>query len=345
MLFRALKFATAAAYLYMLWLTFKFIIGELDWGLASGAIGISGFWLLMTGFRLRQLFSTYFDVFSRLKILVPMSIGLVFAALTLLLGVHWSFKAVAALELLAWLGVFIAYRRNRRNYIVAGQGPLPAECWVNPPAQILVPGDLILTSGRIATRMHEAVGHGEIVIPDEKGRLCCFSSYMEDGAVWHRAEAICNTKLKHGHYIVMRLKHPLTAAQIESARTKAYAMLKQNAAWREATNKRRAAIIAWLPLPASWKQKLTRRFQATGYDWPGLFIGTQAKGRWTCIAACLEVYHHLGVKTARYGTGLLGLGTGVLEPIMPVRFLADPAFRLLTTEDQRAYEAAKPAVK
>ncbi|MBY0357535.1 MAG: hypothetical protein K2W82_05990 [Candidatus Obscuribacterales bacterium] len=37
----------------------------------------------------------------------------------------------------------------------------------------------------------------------------------------------------------------------------------------------------------------------------------------------------MGVKTNSYGTGLLGFGTTLFDPIMPVRFLSDPAFQLL----------------
>lgn len=54
--------------------------------------------------------------------------------------------------------------------------------------------------------------------------------------------------------------------------------------------------------------------------------------RWTCIGAWLELYQRLGVQTNAYGTGLLGFGTTLFDPIMPVRFLSDPFFRLLSRE-------------
>ena len=59
-------------------------------------------------------------------------------------------------------------------------------------------------------------------------------------------------------------------------------------------------------------------------------MGRLTQDRWTCIGACLELYRRLGVPTASYGTGLLGFGTTLFDPIMPVRFLSDPAFRLLS---------------
>jgi hypothetical protein len=63
-------------------------------------------------------------------------------------------------------------------------------------------------------------------------------------------------------------------------------------------------------------------------------MGRVTKDHWTCVGACLEVYERLGIKTNQYGTGLFGYGTTLFDPIMPVRFLSDPAFTLLTTNDQ-----------
>ena len=63
-------------------------------------------------------------------------------------------------------------------------------------------------------------------------------------------------------------------------------------------------------------------------------MGRLVDHRWTCIGACLELYHRLGVRTNPYGTGLLGFGSTLFDPIMPVRFLSDPAFRLLDVPSQ-----------
>ncbi|HMO22904.1 MAG TPA: hypothetical protein PKC98_18230, partial [Candidatus Melainabacteria bacterium] len=95
---------------------------------------------------------------------------------------------------------------------------------------------------------------------------------------------------------------------------------------------------AWLnrlPMPQSFRQWLIRKFPMTGYDWTGLLIGQKHSDHWTCVGLCLELYHRLGMKTNQYGIGLFGLGTGLLDPIMPVRFLGDPAFRILSEEDKR----------
>lgn len=61
-------------------------------------------------------------------------------------------------------------------------------------------------------------------------------------------------------------------------------------------------------------------------------MGRVAVDHWTCIGACLELYKRMGVRTNAYGTGLLGFGTTLFDPVMPVRFLSDPAFELITKE-------------
>ncbi len=63
-------------------------------------------------------------------------------------------------------------------------------------------------------------------------------------------------------------------------------------------------------------------------------MGRTCENRWTCIGSALVLYHKLGVRTNPYGTGLLGFGTSILDPILPVRFLADPAFKLITIDEK-----------
>jgi hypothetical protein len=121
-------------------------------------------------------------------------------------------------------------------------------------------------------------------------------------------------------------------------------MLAENAAWRGRVNARRRRLVGLLPLPAGFKASLARHVESSGYDWLGLFMGRLAPHRWTCIGACLELYRRLGVRTAPYGTGLLGFGTTLFDPIMPVRFLSDPAFRLLRLGDAADSAAQRPSV-
>lgn len=338
---RLLKTSITLMQVAFLWLSYRILTGQLDSMVASAALVVSGFWLGLTALRLRSLLRTYFDHLSRLQILVPTVVGTLLAGLAIFAGKSTVFTALAAAELLGWLLVYIDYRRNRANYIIQGHGPMPKDAWVNPDAAALQPGDLILTSGRMAARLHDTVGHAELVIRSDDGRLHAFSAYMENGAVIHRLEAVTSKLRSHNvHYIALRLRKPLSEKQLCKAPAVALRLLALNAAWRDKTNHRRERLINSLPLPKSMKQWLVKKTHASGYDWAGLYIGTRAHDRWTCIAICLELLKTIGVPVGNYGTGLLGLGTGLFDPIMPVRLLGDKAYRLVDVNDRAAFEAA-----
>lgn len=341
MFYRIMKFAGQGSYLLLGWLTWLWFHGGLSWEFSLSCLLVSGFWLILTVLGMRQLFTTYFDLFSRLKVLLPLWIGIALAALAVLNTNSTSIFIGAGAELLAWGGVYALYRRNRKQYMVKGHGPLPKGTWINPPKEALQPGDLILTSGRIATRLHESVGHGEVVVKMEDGSLKAFSSYMEHGTVLNPVEVLTRKPESRGHYVVMRLAVPLTDEELELMPKLARIMLKENDRWRNEARATRDKVLGYLPLPRFVKNWIAKKLTVTGYDWFGLFTGRMAASHWTCIGACLQMYSRLGVKTNRYGTGLLGLGTGILEPIMPVRFLSDPAFKLLTEDDKARLVAAK----
>lgn len=334
MYYRLVKGATTAAYLSLILLTWMFVDGGLDWRLSLGCDIVSGLWLCLTRLQLGHLLKTYFDVLSRLELTLPLSIGVALSGLALVLPHHPVLRVVAAMEVLCWLYIYLSYRENRRRYMVQGHGPVPAGTWVSPPASALESGDLLLTSGRVAARLHESVGHAEMVLLSPDGRMMAFSSYMAAGIVLNPLADVTTATEQHGHYIVLRLRNALSPAAVKHAWEIAGEMRAANQAWRERMNRPRQRIINGLPLPSRWKQQLIRAVTATGYDWLGLFMGRLTKDHWTCVGACLELYRQLGIRTNPYGTGLLGLGTTLFDPIMPVRFLSDPALRLLTVEDK-----------
>jgi hypothetical protein len=337
--YRALKAADTIATLGLIWLSWRFLDDELHWKLAIGAAVLSGAWLALTSLRMNRLFTTYFDVLSRLEFVLPCALG-IGLALFAALDTHFAAtRVVAVSELAGWGVLVLLYRRNRRRYVRQGHGPVPAGCWVSPPAGVLEPGDLILTSGQVAAGLRESVGHGETVIRARDGTLLSFTSRMDRGALLHGVEAFTASLRERGHYIVLRPREGLAHEQIPRAEEIAHEMISANRSWAERANRRRRAILARLPLPAAWRDRLARRLHASGYDWLGLFMGRLAKDRWTCIGACLELYERLGLKTNPYGTGLLGFGTTLFDPIMPVRFLSDPAFRLLREEQGRTSDA------
>jgi hypothetical protein len=328
--FRLLKAGDTIAYLGLLWLSWRFVDGELHWRLSIGAVVLAGGWLLLTSVRINRLLATYFDVLSRLEVVIPAALGIALALFALVRSPHLATRAVAVLELGGWGVLLLRYRHNRRLFVRQGHGPVPAGCWVSPPATALEPGDLILTSGMVAAGLRESVGHGETVLRLGDGALVSFTSRMDQGALLHDVGAFTSALRTHGHYIVLRLRKELSPEQIRQAARIAEEMIAANQRWAGRVNHRREAIVAQLPLPAAWKAHLGRVAHSSGYDWLGLFMGRLADDRWTCIGACLELYRRLGVPTQSYGTGLLGFGTTLFDPIMPVRFLSDPSFRLLS---------------
>jgi hypothetical protein len=130
------------------------------------------------------------------------------------------------------------------------------------------------------------------------------------------------------------LKKPWSEEQKAEATRIAQSMVETNRAWADKENIKLDRVIAILPLPVAVKQKLKEVFKVTGYDWFGTFMGRVAKDRWTCIGACIELDRRMGVPLNYYGTGLLGFGTTFFDPILPVRFLSDPALVLITKSDQ-----------
>ncbi len=332
---RTLKAADTIAYLGLIWLSWRFLDDELHWKLAIAAALLSGAWLALTFLRMNRLFTTYFDILSRLEFVLPCGLGIGLALLAALDTHFTATRVVAGGELVAWTLLFLLYLRNRRRFVRQGHGPVPAGCWVSPPADVLEPGDLILTSGMVAARLRESVGHGETVLRARDGTLMSFTSRMDQGALMHGVENFTSSLRKSGHFIVLRPREKLSSEQVRRAEEIALEMIEDNRKWSERVNRRRRAILARLPLPAAWTERLARILHSSGYDWLGLFMGRLAKDRWTCIGACLEMYGRLGLKTNAYGTGLLGFGTTLFDPIMPVRFLSDPAFRLLREEQRR----------
>ncbi|MBK7747624.1 MAG: hypothetical protein IPI39_10285 [Candidatus Obscuribacter sp.] len=363
MINRLQKAAGSLAYLFLGYLSWKWFKGQLDFGFNLSCVILSLGWLLLTANGVGGLFRTYFDRLSRLKVQIPMTFGMFLSALVVftpwdpsgtishfsslsgLLGHLTSpLPLAASLELLGWLAIYFAYKRNARKFKQQGHGPLPKGTWVNPPVAALQQGDLILTSGRIATRLRESVGHGEVVVDLGGPELFTFSSFMERGAVIQPLKEVADQKLERGHFVALRLVKPINARQAALIPGLVQIMLEQNKLYIGEATAHRQAIYSRLHLPAWLTQWIDAKIPVTGYDWFGLFTGRLALNRWTCVGACLELYHRLGIKTKDYGTGLFGLGTGVLDPIMPVRFLDDPALRLLTEQDRAEFERQSSSI-
>jgi hypothetical protein len=322
------KAATTLAYVAALALTIRFFRGRLDLPFAAGCTILSGFWCLITRIKMAHFLQTYFDVFSRLEVVIPASLGILlsFAALFSLAvpAVHFTDGA----ELLVWIAIIVHYIKNKAKYVKQGYGPVPTGTWVSPPVSEMTAGDLILTNGAVARNLRESVGHAATLVEREDGKYA-ISSHMDRGCT---LEPIANVIGEvRGHYLVLKLAQTLDDDQKKRMAAIAEEMVRENQMWSAKRNAGWQVFMQSLPLSESVKNKIEKLYRCTGYDWFGMFYGRLAPHRWTCIGASLELYKRMGIKTNPYGTGLLGFGTTLFDPIMPVRFLNDPAFRLMMT--------------
>ena len=325
------KAANTVGYFAMLYLTWRFLTGHLDWQLANGCVVISACWLILTRIKADHLLQTYFDILSRMEMQLPVVTGFCLSAAALFSRAHPFDRYAAVAEIFGWIYIYWVYRVNQHKFKKQGFGPVPLNTWVSPPASALEAGDLILTSGNIAKQLHESVGHAEMVVEMPDGQLSLFSSYMDKGTRIHPLTDLTGPGYK-GHYVGLRLKAPWSAEQKVQATQIAEEMVETNRSWAAKENIKLDKVLNALPLPAGWKATLKDKLHVSGYDWFGTFMGRVAQDRWTCIGACIELYRRMGVPLNYYGTGLLGFGTTLFDPILPVRFLSDPALVLITKE-------------
>jgi len=323
-----IKCANSVGYFALLFLTWRFFTHKFDWKLGTGCLIVSTGWLMITRVKLDHLLQSYFDLLSRIEMQLPVVLGTGLSTVAILAPNHYLLKLLAVAEIVCWIAIFVKYRLNKAKFIKQGHGPVPKGTWITPPESVLRPGDLILTSGNVATELHESVGHAEMYLRGPDGAGLAFSSYMVNGAIIQPFQDAAR-RTKRGHYIALHLAEPWSEQRAQTAYETALEMVSANQRWAAKENEKLHKFVHLLPLPEGGKTFLEKVFHASGYDWFGTFMGRLADDRWTCIGACVELYHRMGVRTNSYGTGLLGFGTTVLDPILPVRFLADPAFRLI----------------
>jgi hypothetical protein len=341
--FASIKAANTIGYFGLLWLTARFAEHKLDWQLATGCVLLSACWLILTRIKIDHLLQTYFDILSRLEVQLPVLVGSLMSFIAALTHAHPYCRYVAIAEIFAWFYIWVLFRRNKSLFKKQGYGPVPYNTYISPPLSRLRVGDLLLTSGRVAQNLHESVGHAEMVLQDPSGQLWLFSSYMAKGACFNPIEDVTGKQF-HGYYVGLHLREAWSVEKQQQAFKLASEMVRVNHEWADAENIRVKKRIEFLPLPRFLKDDLIKLFHSTGYDWFGTFMGRIASDRWTCIGACVELYRRMGVRLNFYGTGLLGFGTTLFDPIIPARFLSDPAFELIQDgEDKEAPNAVPSA--
>jgi len=334
------KAANTIVYFSLVLLTWRFFTHRFDWQLATGCVVISGCWLILTGMKTGHLLQTYFDILSRIELQLPVIIGITMSVVALFPHGRPWYHYIALAEIVGWIFIYALYRRNKTRFEKEGHGPVPVHTWINPPVSVLKAGDLILTSGNIASTLHESVGHAETVLRMPDGQMTLFSSYMDKGACLQPIATLRASDNKR-LYIALHLKDPWTDAQCDQAARIARKMVEINRTWAERENLRLAKVITLLPLAATVRTRLEKELHQSGYDWFGTFMGRVTQEHWTCIGACVALYKQMGVSMNHYGTGLLGFGTTLFDPIMPMRFLSDPAFELIKTSENMQAEPTK----
>ncbi len=342
-----IKLVTGLSYLWLLRLTWLWFHGQLDGPFAEGCLVISALWLGLTVVNLRKRLQAFYDNFARLSVLVPIWLGLIISLVGFLFAPSLTLHVVASILAIGWGGVYLLYRHTRDKYIKAGHGLLPEGAWLNPPPEAYEDGDITLTAGFVATDLKNSVGHGEVTVVDystSPGTLYSFSSYMGTGAIINKLTDIANPERESGLYIVLRPRSPLSLAQKLSGYPLAQSMCEENVAWRDKTQARVDWWFDHLPFKqTAFMLKLRQKCHVSGYDWLGLITGRVPNDHWICIVAALEHSRRRAIKTARYGLGALGLGTGWFDATNPDYVLSDPHYRLLTTADQKNWAAKKSA--
>lgn len=371
MLARVTKFCTTASTAALFYLLFCLITGNLHTGFATGCVLISGIWLVVTSLNFERLLETYCSWISRLQVQVPLVLGLslnlaAFCAagyaysngdLKLDSGWRWLL-AVAAAEMVLWSLVYWKFCQNKKLYERQKHGPLPAKVWINPDRSVMTPGTFMLTAGDLfAPKMHDAVDHAELVINDPakpKTRYEALSSWIAHGTVINHLRRITmGVREKDSFWIALRPVTPFTEEEQQVLFDIAHQMKQENVDCISKWQPRIDWFIGMMPLPREWKDKIKARLQWDGYDYLGVIVGLRRKHTWTCFGSTLEAYFRLCKEMERrgrprkflrhYGSGALGIGTGIFDPLVVVRLLDEPELHLFSLDDKAAFEEPKAA--
>ncbi len=362
MLYRIHKFIFGIAHIILLVALLRVVTGAVPIPLALAFTSLSVLWMILTDSKLSESIAAFEDRMLRRLIYVPLVIGVPLAVVGLVLaftsapspefsGLMRAGAVVNGVVALGgWIYILRAYLRRRSEFKGVGSGFLPKNVWLNPPLEAIPDGALILTDGRMARRARNSMGHSELVVKGPDGKLRAASSYIEKGVVLHYLRALIVTQQKNKeNYIVLVPRTPWTEEQSARAFAEAERMKATNRIWRDKENERRTRLFNFLPLPARWRVWLLKNALSTGYDVAGKYWGGSRKDRWTCMAANLRVLRAAGMSVGEYGTGAFGL-VGEINPMLPIRFMQEPAYCLMTTTDQDVFESrrskpveAKPA--
>lgn len=352
MTWRQRKFLRNSTRLTVLVLLAMTIFGFFEgfWAEAALVTGAVSMTLLIVQFQ--RLLRHYYDSVSRIEVYLPVLNGLILGTLVACFSSSPGLALIAILQIAGWLALFGIHRHQRQYHIKIGPGLMPANVWWNPPTEAIRPGDIIMMEGIIARNTRNSVGHVELVVM-HKGKLSTVSAYFEKGVVIFktvRALLRIQVNLKLG-WAVIRPVNGFTDEQNKLAIAYAQRMFDANRKRVERDHPRVKARLDWylpdalvnrgilrsfMPAVKAW---IWTRIEPTGYDRRSYRIGTHQKDLWTCKYIVEQTARHAGVPVEEHESGALGLGTGLLNPPYPMSLMNDPAFRLVTTDDQKVFEA------
>lgn len=341
-MFRFWKSAKAIANVFMIFMTWRWYEHGLGLEFGLSCLVLSTMWLVLSFAQMRHLMRSYATILSRLQLLVPMWLGFALNFMAYFSTAELLVQGAAGAGLMAWGYVYWRYRQDKKKFFAQGYGVLPQGIMVNPPAQMLPPGSILLMTG-IPEYIGEAVGHGEIVIPDGDKKWA-FSTYMKFGVVMNPLEEVLSRRARRGITVALAPVTPWTEEQCKMSLMVAKGMLRQNKEWVVRERAKQSRLFDRLHLPQFARALGGKLWPITGYDWFGLVLGRTKMGRYTCVGSVQELLWRMGITLDRYfGTGLLGLGTTVLDPIMPARFFDLKCYRMVTEADHQTWLAASQA--
>ncbi len=333
---RLSKFITGVGFIGLTVALVSSVVGKLAhmWELDLSFAVLSLAALMLTAFRLKEYLHSLEDRMTLRLLFVPMTLNMLLSSYALISTADNQVRALAVLGLLGWAMVIVSMRQAFKAYIPFGRGFLPKDVWINPPVKVMQEGDAILVRGNMANFLREAMGHCETIVRGRDGRLYTFSALIEAGTTWRLLDELIQSYHDGGYdYIVLRLNKPFSREEREQAVEVVEGMMARNKTWTEMSRIAFREMVAGLPLPKGFKERLITKHLPTGYDVIGKYWGGLREGRWTCIACNIYLLQVLGRQMAEYGTGMFGL-FGEFNPILPIRLIRDPQYRWLTTVDR-----------
>jgi hypothetical protein len=331
--FRFLMMTTLCVWLA---LTVLGVSGQLN-SLVVFEIGVG--WFVFVSAIFGYVSETFMNPFSRRLYSIATALGILTSAFASFYFADVLLKLIAVLMVFPWMFVLGLYVKEHEKYEQTGRGLMIKGAYVDPPVSEWKSG-MVLASEGTGSNGDLSLCHGELIIQNPStGALETIADYMEKGPHFYTADVVYDRFVNKNNerFYLLEPVVPWTEEQHRLAWDEAKAMWRDNRKLRCVKNKPLKAMIEtkFAHLTADEQHEMRKKKYYTGYYWKGLWCGAESKEpEWTCISFVLVLLHRIGVKTCRHAIGLFGLGTGILDPIIPVNFATDRKhFRIVMRPD------------